>query len=140
MQGCNISCDRLYTSIELARWLLERKITIDGTIKTNHKCVSDLKKVDGREINSTLIYWEKDKDTMRMTSYVVNTKSSGKRNVLVLATFNPVLGVTKDDRKNKPSITPLRLHHSKHTLPLHQRRYWHRRSKDGEILGQAKII
>ena len=104
MQGCNISCDRFYTSMELANWLLERKMTIVGTIKTNRKGVGDVKKMDGRENNSTLIYWEKDKGTMTMTSYVMNTKSSGKRNVLILATTNPILGVTKDDGKSKPAI------------------------------------
>ena len=36
--------------------------------------------------------------------YVVNTKSSGKRNVLVLSTLYPILGVTKDDGKCKPAI------------------------------------
>ena len=70
MQGCNMSCDRFYTSSELANWFLERKMKIVGTIKTNRKDVSDLKKIDGRENNSTLTYWEKDKGTMIMTSYV----------------------------------------------------------------------
>ena len=97
MQGCNISCDQFCTSIELTNWLLERKITIVGTIKTNSKGVSGLQKMDGRENNSTLIYWENDKGTMTKKFYVVNTSSSGKRNVLALATANPILGVTKDD-------------------------------------------
>ena len=39
-----------------------------------------------------------------MTSYVVNTKSPGIRNVLVLATAIPILGVRKDDGKSKPAI------------------------------------
>ena len=60
--------------------------------------------MDGRENNSTLIYWENDKGTVKTTSYVVNTKSSGKRNVLVLATTNPILRVTKDDWKSEPAI------------------------------------
>ena len=77
-------------------------MTVVGTIKTNRKGVGCLKKMDDRENNSTLIYWENEKGTMKMTSYVVNTKSSGKRNVLVLATANPILGVSKDDRKSKP--------------------------------------
>ena len=77
-------------------------MTVVGTIKTNRKGVGCLKKMDDRENNSTLIYWEKEKGTMKITSYVVNTKSSGKRNVLVLATANPILGVSKDDRKSNP--------------------------------------
>ena len=50
------------------------------------------------------MYWGKDNTTLNVTSYVVNTKSSGKRNVLVLSTLNPVLGPTKDDGKSKPAI------------------------------------
>ena len=104
MQGRSISCDRYYTSIELANWLLDKKMTITGTIKTNRKGVGDLKKMDGRENNRTKTYWEKEKGNMTMTSYVVNTKSSGKRNVLMLATTDPILGITKDDGKSKPAI------------------------------------
>ena len=79
-------------------------MTVVGTIKINRKGVGDLKKMDGRKSQTTEVYWEKEKGAMTMTSYVVNTKSSGKLNVLVLATANPILGVTKDDGKNKPAI------------------------------------
>ena len=41
MQGSSISCDRFCTSIELANWLLERKMTIVGTIMTNRKIEGD---------------------------------------------------------------------------------------------------
>ena len=34
-----------------------------------------------------------------MHSYVVKTKSTGKRNVLLLSTLEPLLAVTHDDRK-----------------------------------------
>ena len=44
------------------------------------------------------------KGALTMASYVVNTKSSGKPNVLVLATANTILGVTKYDGKSKPAI------------------------------------
>ena len=37
-------------------------------------------------------------------SYVVDSKSKGKKNVLVLSTQPPLLGVTKDDGKSKPAI------------------------------------
>ena len=39
-----------------------------------------------------------------MTSYVMNTKSAGEPNVLLLARTNQILGVMKDDRKSKPAI------------------------------------
>ena len=44
---------------------------------------------------------------MSLHSYVVNTKSTGKRNVLLLSTFKPILGITKDDGKQKPAINNL---------------------------------
>ena len=50
------------------------------------------------------MYWDKDNTTLNVTSYVVNTKSLGKRNVLVLSTLNLILGLTKDDGKRKPAI------------------------------------
>ncbi len=40
---------------------------------------------------------------MTLHSYVVCTKSTGKRNVLVLSTFLPIIGTTKDKQK-KPAI------------------------------------
>ena len=103
MQECNISCDQFYTYVELVNWLLQKNMIIVETIKSNHKDVGDLKKMDGTKNGSTLIYWKKDKETMTMTSYVTNTKSSGKQNVLVLATTNTILGVTKGDGKSKQS-------------------------------------
>ena len=45
LEGRNISCDRFYTSIDIANWLLEKKKTVVGTIKTNRKGVGDLKKM-----------------------------------------------------------------------------------------------
>ena len=107
LQGRNISCNRFYTSIDIANWLLEKKMTVVGTIKANRQGAGDLKKMDGRESQTTEVYWAKEKGTMTMTSYVVNTKLSGKRNVLVLATANPILGVTKDDGKSKLAIIKL---------------------------------
>ena len=39
-----------------------------------------------------------------MHSYVVNTKSSGKKNILALSSLPPILEITKDDGKCKPAI------------------------------------
>ena len=50
------------------------------------------------------MYWDKDNTTLNVISYVVSTKSSGKRNVLVLSALKPILGLTKDDGKSKPTI------------------------------------
>ena len=54
LKGRNISYDRLYTSITLANWLLERNITTVGTLKGNRKGVpEEVKKLV--EENKTLM-------------------------------------------------------------------------------------
>ena len=73
-------------------------------IKGNRRGIGDLKSLVNRESPSTKVYWDKDNTTLNVISYVVNTKSSGKRNVLVLSTLNPILGFTKNDGKSKPAI------------------------------------
>ena len=60
--GRNISFDRLYTSIPLAEWLYDKKITCIGTLQHNRKGISaELKSTKGRDELSTEIYWEKEK-------------------------------------------------------------------------------
>ena len=49
LRGRNISYDRLYTSITLAQWLLERGITSIGTLKSNRKGIPDEVKKPGRK-------------------------------------------------------------------------------------------
>ena len=41
LAGLNISFDRLYTSIPLAKWLLEKQITCIGTMQLNKKDIPD---------------------------------------------------------------------------------------------------
>ena len=100
LKGINISMDRLYTSVDLFEWLLKRNITAIGTIMANRKCIPpQIKSVLNRSENSYVVLWENEHKKMSIHSYVVNTKSSGRKNVLVLATVPPLLGVTKDNKK-----------------------------------------
>ena len=41
LKGCNISTDCLYTSIPLAKWLLDHDITTIGTLNTVRIDISD---------------------------------------------------------------------------------------------------
>ena len=51
----NISFDRLYTSIPLAKWLLEKRITCIGTMQLNRKGIHDeLKETKNRELSICL--------------------------------------------------------------------------------------
>ena len=75
----NISYDRLYTSIPMAQWLLDRGKTSVGTLQSNRKGISaEIREIKDRETNSYEIYWEKNNDILNLHSYVVKTQSSGK--------------------------------------------------------------
>ena len=81
----NILYDRLYTSIAMAQWLLDRGKTSVGTLQSNRKAIpAEIREIKDRETNSYEIYWEKNNGILNLHSYVVKTKSSGKRNALLL--------------------------------------------------------
>lgn len=108
LRGRNLSIDRLYTSIPLAEWLFEKGVTVVGTLQANRRGIpADIKKTDGRPELSYQVYWSDRNKHMSLHSYVVKTKSSGARNVLLLTTMKPILAVTKDDGKQKPAIYKL---------------------------------
>ena len=105
LHGRNISTDRLYTSVELSKWLLTRNITTVGTVqKGRHGMPNELFDVKGREkLSVTCHYKEKEKHVCT-TSYTVATKSKGKKNVVILSTMRPMDACTKDDDKFKLEI------------------------------------
>lgn len=95
--------DRLYTSLELFDWLLEKKITAVGTIMLNRAGIPPaIKIIATREEKSYTVLWDAETGKKTFHSYVVNTKSKGKKNVLILSTMPPLLGTTKDE-KRKPA-------------------------------------
>ena len=97
LKGTNISMDWYYTYLPIAYKLLQKQITILGTLKVNHRRIRDtMKATKGRESNS----WSACKSNgLQLNSYVVKTKSSGMRNVLLLNTMNEAHYVTSDDKK-----------------------------------------
>lgn len=96
---------RIYTSFEVADWLLERGITTVGTMQKNRFGIPpDVKGVKSKELLSYELYWRSD-GKCNLSSYEVKT-SNGKRNPLMLSTFEPLLGITKNDKK-KPAIMKL---------------------------------
>ena len=106
LKARSISMDRLYTSIAIARWLLEKDITMIGTLQSNRRGIPpEIKDISTREIISTETYWEQDGD-LSLSSYVVRN-SSGKKNILMLTMMRPLLGVTSDDGKKKPAFYKL---------------------------------
>ena len=108
IQGRNISFDRLYTSISLAKWLLSNNITCVGTLQANRKGIPmELKSTSGSQLLSYECFWENENKKLVLHSYVVKTNSTGLRNVLFLSSMQPLLGTTKDDGKKKPAIYKL---------------------------------
>ena len=90
--------DNYYNLIPLAEHLLKKKITVIGTLKSNRRGIpSELKSVKDHAQNS----WAACKsNNVELNSYVVKTKSSGYRNVLLINTMNSAHFVT-DDKKEK---------------------------------------
>ena len=81
----NILHDRLYTSILMAQWLLDRGKTSVGTLQSNRKAIpTEIREIKDRETNSYEIYWKKNNGILNLHWYVVKTKSLGKRNALLL--------------------------------------------------------
>ena len=105
LKGRNISFDRLSTSIPLADWFLAKDITSVGTLVANQRGLpKEFIKTTEREEFSYKVLWSKDEPYMSLHSYVVETKSTGKRNVLLLSTLKPLLAVTRDDGKKTRQI------------------------------------
>jgi len=105
MKGQNISMDRLYTSISTCNWLLNRNITTVGTLVTNRIGLPDeLKDAKQREEFESTIHWDKDTGNLALCAYTTKSKSKGKKNVLVLSTMRPLMGITRDDGKLKPAV------------------------------------
>ena len=107
LAGRNITYDRFYISIALGKWLLERNITSVGIIHANRKgSHAELQTFNGRDAGSYEIYWNVPGKQINLNSYIVNTKSSRKRNVLMLSRLNPILEIAKNF-KAKPALYKL---------------------------------
>ena len=88
----------------MCNFLKSKNITTIGTLQINRQGIpKEIKDLKDREQNSYEVYWEKTRGDMTLHSYAVKTKSTGDRNVFLLSTLQPHLGVTKNDKK-KPAI------------------------------------
>ena len=76
-------------------------------LQANRKGIpEEVKHVGSRDSNSYEVFWD-ESGKLVLNSYIVNTKSSGKRNVLLLSTMHPILGTAKDNLQLKPAIYKL---------------------------------
>ena len=87
-----------WTASTLQLLFKEVGMTMIGTLQINQKGVPPtLKPTQGWDKLSYEVYWNANNPHMSLHSYVVRTKSTGPRNVLLLTTMKPILGVTSDD-------------------------------------------
>lgn len=95
--------DWLFGSIRTACNLLKKDITVIATLKSNRKGLpAEIKSTACRDIPSILTLFH-DEKPLSLHSYVIKTKSTYLRNVLLLSTHNVFADVTKDE-KMKPYI------------------------------------
>ena len=73
---------------------------------TNRRGIPDEIKIvtNHRDEFGQTIHFEEGKKDLALCSYHVKTKSTGKRNVLILITMLPMLGITRDDGKKKHAL------------------------------------
>ena len=85
LKGRIISTDRLYTSVPLAEWLLDRDIATVGALNTVGIGIPDeLKDTKCRENFSFTCHIESKEKNLYITIYSVKTKCNGGKNVLML--------------------------------------------------------
>ena len=73
LEGCNISMDRYFTSVTLARWATEDKFSIVGTMRLDRKGIpKDFKCTNGRDEKSTEFIYGKDAgdENIMLVSYI----------------------------------------------------------------------
>ena len=105
LKGRNISTNRLYNNVPIAKWMIDRDIATVGTLDTVRIGIPDeLKDTKCRENFSVTCHIESKEKNLYITTYLVKTKSTGRKNVLMLSTMRPVPGIIKDDGKLKPAI------------------------------------
>ena len=94
-----------YVAFTTSAYTLILIVILVGTLQANKQGIpKEVKATAGRETNSYKVFHEKDQRDMQLHSYVVKTKSTGMRNVLLLSTKKVILGTTKvDGDKFKPA-------------------------------------
>ena len=103
LQGRNISMDRYFTSMTISEYLLDKGMTVVGSMPSVRAGIpKEMKETKSRESPSTLYAYNTDIKSV-LVSYVIKTKS-GVKNVLVLSSMHRNALTTRDERK-KPHVT-----------------------------------
>ena len=104
LQGRNISMDRYFTSMTISEYLLDKGMTVVGTMRSDRAGISkEMKETKSRKSPSILYAYNTDIKSV-LPSYVMKTKS-GVKNVLVLSSMHRNALTTRDERKKPHVIT-----------------------------------
>ena len=96
--------DRYFTSLSIADWLLEKNITVIGTMKENRVGIpQELRSPNGREVKSTISMHNSNNGKKKMLISWVDQKKSGLKNIIMLTTMHGEVKVSRDERK-KPHV------------------------------------
>ena len=103
LQGRNISMDRYFTSMTVSEYLLDKRMTVVGTIHSNRAGIpKEMKETKFRESPSTLYAYRTSNKSV-LVLYVIKTRS-GVKNVLVLSSRHRN-ALTTRERKKSHEIT-----------------------------------
>ena len=81
---------------------MERKITTIGTVQANRKGIpSEIKQVYNRDNGSYKVFWNEPEKIINLNSFIVNSTTTGKQNILILSTMQPIFGISKDQKSNQ---------------------------------------
>ena len=104
LQGRNILMDRYFTSMTISEYLLDKGITVVGTMRSDRAGIpKKMEETKSRESPSTLYPYNTDIKSV-LVSYVIKSKS-GIKNVLVLSSMHRNALTTRDERKKPHVIT-----------------------------------
>lgn len=99
MKDEKISMDRLYTSISTLNWLF---ISVGALFSNRVGLPDELKDARNRNEFENSMPWKQKEDNLALCT--TKSKFKGEKNVLVLSTMRLLMGITRDDRKQKSAI------------------------------------
>ena len=98
--GCQVVTDNFFTSIELARKLCQKNLTLLGTIRRNKKEIpKELLQTKNRQVNSSVFAFHQEEPCV-----VVSYLAKKDKNVLLLTSSNFRNTVDNSTEKRKPHI------------------------------------
>ena len=92
--------DRYFTSLPLSEWLLDRNVTLVGTMKETRVGIPhEIRPVAGREPKSTIDMYNKANNKDKMLISWIDKKKKGSKNIFCLTTMHDSVKVSQDIRK-----------------------------------------